>query len=190
MVLLSAFQVLLSRYSGQQDVVVGSPIAGRTHRETEGMIGFFVNTLVLRTDLSGNPGFRELLRRVKEVTLGAYAHQELPFEKLVLELRPDRRLSHQPLFQVVLALQNYPHERLEFAGLSWIRMNSEHVTSQFDLVLHLFEDSDRLLGASEGLRGIFEYATDLFDPETVERMATNFRILLEGIVAYPDCPIA
>src|SRR5262249_17103822 len=118
MTLLTAFQVLLSRYSGQEDIVVGSPIANRTRTELEGLIGFFVNTLVLRTDLSGNPTFRELLHRVRKVALEAYTYQDLPFEKLVEELRPERTLSYSPLFQVLFALQNFHLQRLELEGLT------------------------------------------------------------------------
>lgn len=179
MVVLAAYQMLLSRYSGQQDVVVGSGVAGRTHAQTEGLIGFFVNTMIFRTDLSGNPSFRQLLGRVKEVTLGAYAHQDLPFEKLVKELRPERNLSQQPVFQVALALQNFPREQLELAGLTWTPIDSEQVTALFDLTLHLSE-------AADGLHGIFEYATDLFDQGTIEGMVGHFRVLLEEIVADPD----
>jgi amino acid adenylation domain-containing protein len=182
MVVLAAFQVLLSRYSGEHDVVVGSVVAGRTHAQTEGLIGLFVNTLILRTELSGNLSFRQLLGRVKEVTLGAYAHQGLPFEKLVIELRPERNLTRQPIFQVALALQNFPHEQLELVGLTWTPIDIEQITALFDLSLYLFESSD-------GLGGLFEYATDLFNRETIERMAGHFRTLLEGIVAEPDRPI-
>jgi hypothetical protein len=179
MVFLAAFNVLLSHYSGQQDIVVGSGIAGRMDSNAEKLIGFFVNTLALRTDLSGDPTFRELLGRVKDVTLGAYAHQDLPFERLVIDLRPDRHLSRQSIFQVGMSLQNYLHEPPQPAGLSWSFLNTKHVTSQFDLVLHLSNTQDKLQGG-------FEYATDLFDRETIERMAEHFQVLLEGIVSDPD----
>ena len=139
MVSLAAYQILLSRWSGQQDIVVGSPIAGRRNREIEGLIGFFVNMLVLRTDVSAELTFRQLLERVKQVTLGAYAHQDLPFEALVKELRPDRNLARQPVFQVVLALENYPDERLELPGLTWTWTDVERVTTHFDLTLYLSE---------------------------------------------------
>ena len=179
MVLLSAFQMLLARYSGQEDIVVGSPIAGRKNRELEGLIGFFVNTLVMRTDISGNPTFLELLDRVKDVTLGAYAHQDVPFEKLVAELRPDRNLTRQPIFQVLLGLQNFPQETLNFAGLEWSWIEVEYLHSHFDLALHVCEMPD-------GLDGVFQYATDLFDAKTVARMAANLRVLLEDIASDPN----
>jgi amino acid adenylation domain-containing protein len=182
MVILAAYQILLSRWSLQDDVVVGSAVAGRTQAKTEGMIGFFVNMLTLRTDLSGNPTFRQLLERVKEVTLGAYAHQDLPFEKLVMDLRPERNLTRQPIFQVTLALQNFPKEELELPGVTWTPMSAEHATTRFDLTLHLFEEP-------QGLRGMLEYATDLFDKGSIERMASAFCVLLGGIVVAPDCRI-
>jgi amino acid adenylation domain-containing protein len=182
MVSLAAYQVLLSRWSGQQDIVVGSPIAGRRNRQIEGLIGSFVNTLVLRTDVSGNLTFRQLLERVKEVTLGAYSYQDLPFEALVKELRPARNLTRQPIFQVSLVLQNYPEERLELPEITWTRIDAEWMTAHFDLTLYLYEHS-------HGVSGVFEYATDLFDKETIERMAGHFRTLLEGIVVDPDCLI-
>jgi len=186
MVILATFQLLLSRYSGQQDIVVGSPIAGRTQRNTEGLIGFFVNTLILRTDLSGNPNFRQLLARVRDVTLGAYAHQDLPFEKLVMDLRPERNLTRQPIFQVMLALQNYPKDELTLPGLQWSQISYTYVTSKFDLVLHLFEHSDALLGETDGLRCVFEYSTDLFDQETIRRMSVHFRTLLDLVSDNPN----
>jgi amino acid adenylation domain-containing protein len=135
MVLLGAFQVLLGKYSGSEDVVVGSPIAGRTRKEVEELIGFFVNTLVLRTDLSGDPSFREVLRRVREVTLGAYEHQEVPFEKLVAELQPERSLSHSPLFQVMFALQNAVGTGSRPAGAGGERVGAELASAKFDLSL-------------------------------------------------------
>ena len=137
MVLLAAFQVVLSRWSGQSDIVVGSPIAGRTHRELEGLIGFFVNTLALRTELQGDPGFRELVGRVKETALGAYAHQDLPFEKLVAELQPVRDLSRQPVFQAFFALQNVPQETLQLPGLELRRAGGGRPTAKFDLALYV-----------------------------------------------------
>src|SRR4029077_2039241 len=175
MVLLAAFQLLLSRWSGQPDVVVGSPIAGRTHRQTEGLIGFFVNTLVLRAQLHEDPSFGELLAQVKETALGAYAHQDVPFEKLVAELQPERELSRQPLFQVIFALQNVPRETLDLPGLRLRPMQQGQGAAKFDLFLQLTETPD-------GLAGSMEYATDLFDAATVERLLEGYRVLLEGIV--------
>ena len=188
MVFFAAYQWLLYRYSGQDDFLLGSPIAGRTHELTETMIGFFVNTLVLRADLSGNPSFRELLRRAREITLGAYAHQDMPFEKLVMELRPERNLAAQAMFQVMLALQNFPQERLELAGTCWERIPFEQVTAKFDLVLFLYKDIDAEPG-TDGLRGTFEYATELFDEATIARMAWNFQQLLATAVADPGSSI-
>jgi amino acid adenylation domain-containing protein/thioester reductase-like protein len=182
MVALAAYHLLLSRWSGEQDVVVGSPIAGRTRPEIENLIGFFVNTLVLRTEVSEDLTFYQLLERVKEVTLGAYAHQDLPFEAMVKELRADRNLTRQPVFQVMLSLENYPEERLELPGITWRWGDIDYVTTHFDLTLYLNEG----LG---GISGIFEYATDLFDSQTIERMALHFRRLLEGVAAHPDRPL-
>lgn len=179
MLSLAAYQVLLSRWSGQLDVVVGSPTAGRTHAQTEGLIGSFVNMLALRTDLSGNPTFRELIQRVREVTLGAYAHQDLPFEKLVMDLRPDRDLSRQSIIQVTLVLQNFPKQELDLPGLTWTSIVPKHVTTRFDLTLHLSETAD-------GLRGQFDYATDLFDERTIEQLSVQFHTLLEGILVDAD----
>lgn len=179
MTLLAAFNTLLHRYSGQDDIVVGSPIAGRNHPDTEGLIGFFLNTLVLRTKLSGNPTFRELLDRVREVALGAYAHQDLPFEKLVEELQPERTRSHNPLFQVLLVLQNAPTPPAELRGLTLSPFEIDRGTARFDLTVNLGE-------TPEGLSGFVEYCTDLFESVTVRRMLGHFRTLLEGIVADPD----
>ena len=170
MTLLAAFQILLSRYTGQEDITVGSPIAGRNRMELEGLIGFFVNTLVLRGDLSGNPTFRELLRRTKEVTLGAYAHQDLPFEKLVEELQPERNLSYSPLFQVMFTLDNTSAVPAQLGGLD---LNSEWVptaTSKFDLTMSVSEVAD-------GLKAEVEYSTDLFDAATVRRMLGHYQVL-------------
>ncbi|MDQ3804120.1 MAG: amino acid adenylation domain-containing protein, partial [Acidobacteriota bacterium] len=183
MTLLAAFQVLLSRYTGQQDVAVGSPIAGRTSVETEGLIGFFANTLVMRTDLSGDVSFRELLGRVREVSLGAYAHQHMPFEKLVEELQPGRSLSHSPLFQVAFALQNAAQEVRDLPGLVLENVGNDSEASKFDLTLALTKEA-------EGLRGSVEYKTDLFDADTIRRFISHYRVLLEGAAANPDRAIS
>jgi amino acid adenylation domain-containing protein len=179
MTLLAAFQTLLSRFSGQNDIAVGSPIAGRRHPETESLVGFFVNSLVLRTDLSGNPTFRELLARVRTTALEAYEHQDMPFEKLVEELHPDRNLGRTPLFQAMFAHQNVPRNPLEFRGLMARRVEITSTTAKFDLSLDTFEETD-------GLKTLWEYSTDLFDHGTIERMMGHFQTLLEGIVANPD----
>ena len=178
MTLLAAFNTLLYRYTGQEDILVGSPIASRNSSETESLIGFFVNTLVLRSDLTGNPTFRELLSRVREVALGAYAHQDVPFEKLVEELQPNRDLSHSPLFQVMFAFQNASEFALELPGLSLNCQQVHSGTANFDLTLELE-------ATATGIRGWFEYSLDLFEVATIARMATHFQNLLEGIVANP-----
>jgi len=183
MTLLAAFQTLLYRYTGQEDICIGSPIANRNRSETEDLIGFFVNTLVLRTDMSENPSFQELLGRVREVALGAYAHQDLPFEQLVEALQPERNLSHQPLFQVMFALENAPMSALELPSLTLSSLNIDSSTAKFDLTLSM-EDTE------QGLVGSLEYNTDLFDVATISRMLEHFQTLLEGIVANPEQPLS
>ena len=178
MTLLAGFQVLLGRYSGQEDIVVGTGIAGRNRLETEGLIGFFINQLVLRGDLSGNPTCKELLARVRETTLGAYAHQELPFEALVKELNPERSLGHAPIFQVSLLLQNTPTARLELPGLTMSAVNFETGTSKLDLVVSLEETPD-------GLQSVWEYSTDLFEEGTIQRMAEHFERVLGQMAEDP-----
>jgi amino acid adenylation domain-containing protein len=193
MTLLAAFKILLYRYSQQEDIAVGSAIANRNRSEIEQLIGFFVNSLVLRTDLSGNPTFRELLSRVKEVALGAYAHQDLPFEKLVEELHPERNLNQNPLFQVVFALQNAPMSALELPGLILSPLEFDTATTRFDLEFHLWqqEPNNQLwVDSSKGISGFVIYRTDLFDEATITRMLGHFQILLEGIVANPEERIA
>ncbi|HYR06116.1 MAG TPA: condensation domain-containing protein, partial [Longimicrobium sp.] len=179
MTLLGAFQVLLGKYAGSEDVVVGSPIAGRTRGEVEGLIGFFVNTLVLRTDLSGDPSFREVLRRAREVTLGAYEHQEVPFEKLVAELQPERSLSHSPLFQVMFTLENTRGGGSALPGLELSGVGAELASGKFDLVLEL-------AATPQGLRGGLHYSTDLFERDTVERMLGHLERVLEQVAADAD----
>ncbi|NOK08417.1 non-ribosomal peptide synthetase [Corallococcus exercitus] len=182
MTLMAGFQVLLSRYSGQRDFIVGTPIANRTREELEGLIGFFVNTLPLRAHLRDGASFREVLRQVRDRALGAYAHQELPFEKLVEELHVERALSHGPLVQVMFALQNVPGTPPQLPGLQVQALELQTPTSKFDLTLALTE-------VPEGLSGTFEYATALFEPRTIERMTDYFRRLLEGALHQPDAGI-
>ena len=146
MTLLAGFKTLLYRHNNQVDIVVGTNVANRNWTETEGLIGFFINMLTLRADLSGNPPFTELLARVREMALGAYAHQDLPFEKLVEELRPERSLSHSPLFQVVFSLQNAPESSLELQGLSQVSMGGASERAKFDLVMNLFEARKGMTG--------------------------------------------
>ncbi|HYW21094.1 MAG TPA: amino acid adenylation domain-containing protein [Nodularia sp. (in: cyanobacteria)] len=178
MTMLAAFQTLLYRYTQQEDIAVGSPIANRNRSELEGLIGFFVNSLVLRTNFSGNPTFRELLHRVRELTLGAYTHQDLPFEKLVEELHPERDLSRNPFFQVVFSLQNTPIEALELPGLKLSVFEFDSKIAKIDLEFHLWRDL-------ETLKGEVVYSTDLFDQSTITRMLGHFQILLESIVLNP-----
>ena len=183
MTLYTAFQILLYRYTGQDDIVVGTPVAGRNRREIEGLIGFFVNTLVLRTDLSGNPTFEQLLNRVREVALQAYAHQDLPFEQLVEALQPARDLSYTPLFQVMFALDNALVPSVELPELAISSYAVEIGTAKFDLTLSMEN-------TTSGLVGVWEYNTDLFDEVTIARMTSHFQTLLEAIAANPDQQIS
>ncbi|HSL85186.1 MAG TPA: amino acid adenylation domain-containing protein, partial [Thermoanaerobaculia bacterium] len=181
MVLLAAFHALLARHAGQDDLLVGSPVAGRTRVETEGLVGLFVNTLVLRGDLAGDPSFDELLARARAATLAAYAHQDVPFEKLVEELGVERDPSRSPLFQVMLVLQNAPRSDLDLPGLEVSAPEVETRTAKFDLRLVLTE-------AGGTLAGELEYCADLFDAATVRRLAGHLRSLIAGAVARPGAP--
>jgi amino acid adenylation domain-containing protein len=178
MLLLAAFQALLGRHAAQEDVVVGSPIASRNREETERLIGFFVNSLVLRGDLAGDPSFPEWLSQVRRTALEAYSHQDLPFERLVEALNPDRQAGQNPLFQVVFALQNAPLGRLELPGLSLAPVEHGFATTRFDLELTLRE-------GEEGLSGVFTGNADLFDPSTLRRLASHFGTLLSGLLENP-----
>ena len=179
MTLLAAFGTLLHRYTDQDDIVVGSPVAGRNRIETEGLIGVFINTLVLRTDLSGNPTFWELLGRVRESALEAYAHQDLPFEKLVDELKPERNLSHTPLVQVMFNYEDFPDKVTENKGLRIDEFESDNKMALFDLTLEI-------VNKDEELSCKFEYNTDLFEEDTMERMLGHYETLLEGIIASSE----
>ncbi len=178
MTLLAAFQVLLQRYSGQEDIVVGSPVANRSRREVERLIGFFVNTVVFRTNLSGDPSFEEVLERVRKVCMEAYTHQDLPFEKLVEDLQPERNLSFNPLFQVMFTMQNTHEEELYLPDLKVSSLEIEQKTSMFDLSLFLEV-------TESGIDGVLEYATDLFNADTITRMIGHFQMLLANAVKDP-----
>ena len=180
MTLLAAFKTLLWRYTGREDIVVGVPIAGRNRPEIEGLIRFFVNSLVLRTDLSGDPEFLQLLRRVRETTLEAYANQDVPFEQLVEALQPERSFSHTPLFQVMLTLQHAPPATLELDGLKRGKTVLDNQTSKFDLTIFALENDERL-------KFTFEYNTDLFDEARIERMAQHFEVLLDEHRGPSEC---
>ncbi|MBD2234788.1 non-ribosomal peptide synthetase [Phormidium tenue] len=197
MTLLAAFQTLLHRYTGQTDLAIGTPIANRHQSELEGLIGFFVNSLVLRTNLEGDPTFLELLERVREVTLAAYDHQDLPFEKLVEELQPVRKLGQNPLFQVVFALQNSPMTQLELPGLILSPVDLETKTSRFDLEFYVWicEDNFRNLWGkgwqhSNGLRGMVIYNAEVFEASAIASLLKHFQTLLEGISANPNTPLS
>ncbi|WP_157653249.1 non-ribosomal peptide synthetase, partial [Burkholderia ubonensis] len=182
MVVLAAYALLLSRYSNQQDIVIGSPIANRRSSMTEPLIGFFANMLALRVDLSGNPGFGELLARVKRVALDGYSRQEIPFEQVVDALKLERNLSRTPVFQVVFAYEKASSQPVNFPGLVATPVSVETHTAKFDLTLHV-QDSDH------GLAGSLEYNLDLFDAATIERMAEHFRHLLEAVIADSNRPL-
>src|SRR5438874_1501398 len=179
MTLMAAFQVLLHRYTGEEDIVVGTPIAGRRMPETEGLIGLFINTLAIRTSISGELTLRDLLSRVKEVALGAYAHQDLPFERLVKELQPERTLAHNPLFQVMFVLQSEDIQPLQLKGLEVEHFRVGNIMANFDLTLDIVERDEQLVC-------LFESNADLFESETIERLMGHFQNLLDGIVANPE----
>ncbi|HEX6865192.1 MAG TPA: condensation domain-containing protein, partial [Thermoanaerobaculia bacterium] len=183
MTLFAAWNVLLHRLTGREDLVVGTDIANRTRPELEGLIGFFVNELALRTDLSGNPTFRELLARVRDLCLEAYAHQDLPFERLVEELQPRRDPSYNPIFQVLFVLQNAPRESLDLGGLELSSLASGVATAKFDLAVFLVE-------SGEQIGGVFEYSTDLFDATTITRLTDQFCALLSRSAARPEARLS
>nr|AXN93575.1 PuwA [Cylindrospermum moravicum CCALA 993]AXN93584.1 PuwA [Cylindrospermum alatosporum CCALA 994] len=183
MTLQAAFVTLLHRYSGQDDILIGTPIANRNRQEIEPLIGFFVNTLVLRTKVDNNPKFTEVLTQVRQVALDAYSHQDVPFEQVVEALQPDRKLSHSPLFQVMFAMQNAPMGNLELPGLNFTPLEIENVTAKFDLTLAIWE-------TKEGLTGWWEYNSDLFEAETICRMIGHFETLLRAIATNPEQRLA
>jgi hypothetical protein len=179
MVLLAAFNALLSRYSGQEHIVLGTDIANRTSAETERMIGFFINLLPLHTDLSGDPDFRHLVSRVREVALGAYAHQDLPFDKLVEDLRPERSLSHNPIVQALFVMQNIPSQRRQLAGVEMRYFPIPITRSKFDVAVFIRESNGTMFQD-------WLYSTELFDRVTILRMAAHFEALLRDALAHPE----
>jgi len=183
MLLLAVFKVLLCQRTGQEDIVVGSPLANRNHVELEGLIGLFANPLVLRTRLASDPSFREVLNRVKEVTLGAHAHQEIPFQKLVDELQVPRNLSYHPLYQVAFTLDNPRPIGVELPGLTLSPVESGGVTAQLDLVLHMTDSGQELLA-------FWQYSADLFDAATINQLAATFRVLLEHVTGQPEARLS
>lgn len=186
MVLLATFQTMLYRYSGQEDIAVGTTLANRPFPELESMIGFFPNTLVLRTDLSGVPSFREVLERVRKVTLGAYSNQDIPFEHLVQTLHPEHEFGQNPFFQVIFNMQNTPPatwNQQNDTGISVKYLNLDNLTAKFDLFLELTE-------TPSGMMGYLEYSSDLFRPETIARMSSHFITLLESVVVNTELSIA
>ena len=183
MVLLAAFDVLLARYSGQNDICVGSPIANRTHPDTENLIGLFVNTLVLRTRLNPEQGFRALVQQVRQTCIDAYAHQDIPFETLVEQLNPTRSTSHNPLFQVMLALENNDPVEMELPGLTITDLAQDYPITQFDLILFVGEQDGQL-------HCTWRYATSLFTIDTIRRMGEHFEVLLRAIVEDPERPVS
>lgn len=182
MTLLSMYSLLLGRYSGAEDIVVGSLVAGRNHSQIEDIVGVFVNTIALRIDLSDSPDFSTLLKRVKEVTLGAYSHQDVPFDRLVQELRPERNLSFSPLFQVMFVLQNAPMELLELPGLKATPLMQHNKTSKFDILFSMEEDD-------KGMECILEYNSDLFKESTMQRFGEQFLLLVNAILDAPGASV-
>ncbi|MGP1384065.1 MAG: amino acid adenylation domain-containing protein [Thainema sp.] len=183
MTLLAAFQILLYRYTQQEDIVVGTDVANRNRAETEALIGFLVNILVLRTDLSGNPTFQELLSRMRDVTLDAYAYQDLPFAKLVEALNPTRSLNHTPLFQVLFVLQNAPMSALDLGNVKVVPLDVDNGTAKFDLALFLTE-------TEQGIQGLWNYRSDLFKPETLAQFSQIFIKLLQQVVNQPQASLS
>ena len=183
MTLLAAFQTLLHRYTGITDIVVGSPVANRNREEIEGLIGVFENMLVMRADMSGNPTFVELLHRVRDITLGAFGHHDLPFERLVEELHQERRLSHTPIIHIAFALQDAPIRSLEVAGFTLTQIPGPTDGSKLDLTLCLWDEK-------ETLGGYVEYNAELYDKDTMIRLVSHLQVLLESIVAQPKARIA